>query len=77
MKFNNVFSQFYNMHAFPSGTVVKDLPASAGDARSSLGLGGFLTGGNGNPFQDSWWGNPKDRGAWWATVHGSPRVRHH
>ena len=25
--------------------------------------------GNGNPFQCSCLGNPKDRGAWWATVH--------
>jgi len=26
--------------------------------------------GNGNPLQYSWLGNPMDRGAWWATVHG-------
>ena len=26
--------------------------------------------GNGNPLQDSCVGNPMDRGAWWATVHG-------
>ena len=26
--------------------------------------------GNGNPFQYSCQGNPMDRGAWWATVHG-------
>ena len=26
--------------------------------------------GNGNPLQDSGLGNPMDRGAWWATVHG-------
>ena len=26
--------------------------------------------GNGNPPQDSYVGNPMDRGAWWATVHG-------
>ena len=25
---------------------------------------------NGNPFQYSRLGNPMDRGAWWATVHG-------
>ena len=34
------------------------------------GLGKSLGGGNGNPFQDSCLGNPMDRGAWWATVHG-------
>ena len=27
-------------------------------------------GGNGNPRQYSCWGNPMDRGAWRATVHG-------
>ena len=27
-------------------------------------------GGNGNPLQYSCLGNPMDRGAWWATVHG-------
>ena len=26
--------------------------------------------GNGNPLQYSCLGNPIDRGAWWATVHG-------
>ena len=24
---------------------------------------------NGNPVQYSCWGNPMDRGAWWARVH--------
>ena len=26
--------------------------------------------GNGNPLQYSYLGNPMERGAWWATVHG-------
>ena len=26
--------------------------------------------GNGNPLQYSCLGNPMDKGAWWATVHG-------
>ena len=29
--------------------------------------------GNGNPLQYSCLGNPIDRGAWWAAVHGVPR----
>ena len=29
--------------------------------------------GNGNPVQYSCLGNPMDRGAWWATVHGVPK----
>ena len=31
--------------------------------------------GNGNPLQYSCLGNPTDRGALWAIVHGVPRVR--
>ena len=27
-------------------------------------------GGNGNPLQYPCRGNPRDRGTWWATVHG-------
>ena len=30
--------------------------------------------GNGNPFQYSWLGNPMNRGALWATIHGVARV---
>ena len=30
--------------------------------------------GNGNPLQDSCLGNPMDREAWWAIVHGVARV---
>ena len=32
--------------------------------------------GNGNPLQYSCLEDPMDRGAWWATVHGSQRVGH-
>ena len=31
--------------------------------------------GSGSPLQYSCLGNPMDRGVWWATVHGSQRVR--
>ena len=55
---------------FPGGSVVKSLPASAGDADSIPGLGSTPGGENGNPLQCSCLGNPMDRGAWWATVHG-------
>ena len=33
-------------------------------------LGRSSAGGNGNPLQYTCLGNPMDRGAWWATVHG-------
>ena len=58
---------------FPGGTVVKNPPANAGDARNVgliPGLGRFPGGGNGNSFQYSCLENSMDRGAWWATVHG-------
>ena len=35
------------------------------------GLGRSPGGGNSNPLQYSSLGNPMDRGAWWATVHGA------
>ena len=51
---------------FPAGSVVKDLPATAGDAGdvgSIPGLGRSPGGGNGNPLQYSCVENPADRGA--------------
>ena len=57
------------MVGFPRGSVVKNPPAKTGDAGSIPGLGGSPGEGNGNPLQYSCLGNPKDRGAWWATVH--------
>ena len=51
---------------FPPGSAVENPSAKAEDVDSIPGLGE----GNGNPFQYSGPGNPMDRGAWWATVHG-------
>ena len=60
---------------FPGGSVVKN-PASAGDMSLILGLGRSPGEGNGNSLQYSCLGNPMDREAWWATVHGvRERVR--
>ena len=53
----------------PRGSVIKNLPANAGDMGSIPGLGRFSGEGNGNPLQYSCLGNPIDRGAWQATVH--------
>ena len=50
--------------------MVKNLPTNTGDVGSIPGLGKSLGGGNGNPLQDSCLENPKDKGAWQATVHG-------
>ena len=57
---------------FTGGSVVKNLPPNAGDARdagSVLGLGRSPRVGNGNPLQYSCLKNFMNRGAWWATVH--------
>ena len=54
---------------FPVGSVVKNLPANAGDAGSIPGSGRSPGAGNGNILQYSCLGNPMDRGAWWATVY--------
>ena len=61
------------MHDFPSGTVVKNLPANAGDKRDTGSVpewGRSPGGGNGDPLQYSCLDNPMDGGAWRATVHG-------
>ena len=54
---------------FPGGSVVRNLPADAGDAGLIPGWGRFPGGGNGNPLQNSCLGYPMDKGAWGATVH--------
>ena len=58
---------------FPAGSVVKNQPANAGDWGSVAGSGKSPRGGNGNPLQYSSLGNPMDRGAWWAIVHGAAK----
>ena len=60
---NLQFPSLYFM-GFPGGSVVKNLPASAGDAGSIPGLGRSPGEGNGNPLQYSCLKNPMDGGAW-------------
>ena len=58
---------------FLGGSVKKNSPTKAGDARdvvSILGLGRPPGEGNGNLLQYSCLENSMDRGVWWATVHG-------
>ena len=55
---------------FPGGPVEKNLPANAGDVGSIPGSERPSREENGNPFQNSCLGNPMDRGALWAIVHG-------
>ena len=55
--------------------MVKNPPAIAGDAGSIPRPGRSPGEGNGIPLQYSCQGNPMDRGAWWATVHGLQKSR--
>ena len=61
---------------FPSGLVVKNSPANAGDAGDACmipGSGRSPEGGNDNPLQYSCLENPMDIGTWRVTVHGVTR----
>ena len=51
--------------------VVKNLPANAGDTRCRFDLwsGRSLAEWHGNPLQCSCLENPRERRAWWASVH--------
>ena len=55
---------------FPGGSVVKNLPANAGEVGSIPGLGRPPGERNGNPLQASCPGNPMDRGTLQAIVSG-------
>ena len=51
----------------------KNLPANTGNGSLTPRLGRSLGKGNGNSLQHSCLGNPMDRGAWRAIVHGSQK----
>ena len=55
------------------GSDDKEFACTEGDLGLIPELGRFLGGGHGNPLQYSYLGNPMDRGAWWAMVHGVPK----
>ena len=61
---------------FLGGSVVKNLPANAGDASSIPEPKRSSAEGNGNLFHYSCLKNFMDRGAWRATDHGVTTVRH-
>jgi len=64
---------------FPGGSLGKE-PAynvrDIGDTGLIPGSGISPGGGHSNPLQYSRLENPMDRGAWWATVCRSQKVRH-
>ena len=64
------------VQGFPGGTVVKNLPANAGNTGelgSIPGSGRYPEEGSGNPVQCSCLENPKDRGTRQATVPGAKK----
>ena len=58
---------------FPSGSVIKNLPANAGDTGSIPGLGRSPGGGNLSPLQYSYLENFMDRVVWQSTVHNAAK----
>ena len=55
---------------FPGGSDGKESACNAGDLGLIPGWEDPLGGSGGNPLQYFRLGNPMDREAWWATVHG-------
>ena len=65
-------AQMTGLGRLPGGTVVKNIPATAGDTGDSdliPGSGRSPGEGDGNLLPYSCLENPMDRGAGWATVH--------
>ena len=60
----------------PCGPVSKESACNAENPGLILGSGRSCGGRNGNPLQSSCLGDPMDRGAWWATVHGVTTAGH-
>ena len=56
--------------------MVKNSPANAGDMGLISGSGRSPGEGKSNPLQYSCLESPRDKGDWWVTVQGVPRVRH-
>ena len=68
--FKNYAKSTLPVWGFPGASVVKNLPANAGDTGLIPGSERSPGEGNGDPLQCSCLENPTDRGAWWAAVHG-------
>ena len=60
---------------FPGVSEVKASACNVGDLGSIPGSGSSPGEGNGNPLQYSCLENPKDGGAWWASVPGVAKSR--
>ena len=62
-----------HIQGFPGGSDGKESTCNAGDLGSIPGSGRSPGEGHCNPLQYSCLENPKDRGAWRATVHGAAK----
>ena len=70
--FGDLLLDVKRSRGFPGSSVIKNLPANAGDTGQMgliLGLGRFPGGGSDNPLLYSSPENSEDRGAQWTTVH--------
>ena len=68
-----IFSVTIYLLGFPDGSAVKESSYNVGIIGATVlipGSGRCSGEGNGNLLQCSHLGNPRDREAWWATVHG-------
>ena len=65
-----LFAEVLAVRNFPGGLDSKESACNAGDVGSVPGSERSPGEGNGNPSQSSCLGNPTERGAWQATVHG-------
>ena len=63
----------YGYMGSPGSSAGKESSCNAENLGSISQLGRSPGGGNGNPLQHSCLENPRDRGAWWATVHAVPK----
>ena len=61
--------------SFPGGSDGKECTHNAGGPGLIPGSGRSPGVGNGNPLQYACLENSVDRGAWWATVHGTAKSR--
>ena len=65
-----IITIYYQFKTSQVALVIKNPPANARDIKRIPRSGKSPGGGNGNPLQYCCLGNPMDRRAWWATIHG-------
>ena len=68
-------TSFWGLPRYCCGKESSCYGGDAGDAGLILGSGRSPGKGNGNILQYSCLEDPMDRRAWWATVHGVPKIQ--